>query len=158
MAATGETDPWLAGLLVEGETPMAAARIHPGIYWRGATLLVLGVALAIVVMPLGVLLIAAAGLMLCLAAVLQSYLRLALTDRRVLARYGLLVNQVVTLDLDKVESLETEQMLPGLVLGYADIVITGVGLRAFRIPFVANAEDLRRAYSERRHHAQTAKE
>lgn len=148
-------DPWLAGTLVEGERVLARGRIHTGIFWKGAALAVLGALVWIAFAPeLGAILLVLAGLVLLGANFLRGYLRFVLTNRRVLARSGVIVSQNIALALDRVESIEIERMLPGVLMGYYDVVVTGTGSRAVRIPFIANAPAIRRAHDEARYGAQ----
>jgi hypothetical protein len=74
---------------------------------------------------------------------------LVVTNKRVLARYGLLQVDVVDIHFDKIESMELERMLPGYIMGYSNIVVMGTGNRFIVIPYVANGIQLRRAYNER---------
>ena len=50
--------------------------------------------------------------------------------------------------VETVESVELERMLPGFLMGYANIVIMGTGNRYIVIPFVGNPRRLRKAYNE----------
>ena len=52
---------------------------------------------------------------------------LVLTDRRAIAKFGLLTTSAVEIRLDKVESVRVTQGLLGRLLNYGDIVITGTG-------------------------------
>lgn len=151
-------DAWLNSLLVEGESVICSAQIHPGIYWQSIAVLLIGFLLSFFVIQWGVLIMIPGGIMLCIAAILQRQLRLVLTDKRVLGRYGLVVTQTVTLGLDRLESMEIERMLPGFLMGYADIVITGTGMRIVRIPYIANTADFRRAHDALRYGASAQKD
>jgi hypothetical protein len=152
----GLDDPWLAAALVPGEHAMARARIHWGIFWPAGAVGALALVLfaAFPSLPLGWLLAVVAVLMGSVAAFLRGYLRLVITNRRALARCGVILSQNIALALDKLESIEIERMPPGMVLGYWTVVITGVGNRAFAIPYVANAPAIRRAYDTVRYGGQ----
>jgi hypothetical protein len=155
-AAHGGDDPWLAHMLVPGEHAVARARIHWAIFWPAGVVgaLALVLFLAFPALPLGWLLAGVAVLMGSVAAFLRGYLRLVITNRRALARCGVILSQNIALALDKLESIEIERMPPGMVLGYWTVVITGVGNRAFAIPYVANAPAIRRAYDTVRYGGQ----
>ena len=86
--------------------------------------------------------------MLCVAMLTQHYLILAVTNKRVLARYGLLQMDVVDIRLSKIESIDLERMLLGHILGYATVVVMGTGQRVIRVPFIGNADVFRRYYNE----------
>lgn len=81
------------------------------------------------------------------AMLTKYFLRLALSNKRVLARYGVLQVDVVDVPFNRVESVELERMLPGQIFGYANIIVMGTGNRYIRIPFVANPRAFRRAYN-----------
>ncbi len=100
------------------------------------------------VQELGILLAVVAVLMAIYATILKEILMLVVTNKRVLVRYGILQIDVVDIHFDKVESVELERMLPGYLIGYANVVIMGTGNRYIVIPYVANAVDIRRVYNE----------
>jgi hypothetical protein len=135
--------------LVEGETVLGVGRIHDGIYWPAAAVFLLGVIFALFIASrLGLLLFFVALLMALHAFARQQILLFVLTNKRVLARAGLLKIDVADIHLDKIESIEVEQMLPGYLLGYANLVVTGMGNRYISIPYVANAAAIRKAFIE----------
>ena len=114
--------------LVRGEKLLVEAEIHPAIYWKSAVVGLFGLLFHIFVAPqLALLLYGTAALMAGHATLMRKILVLALTDKRVLARYGLLQIDVVDIRFDKVESLELEQMLLGYLFGYANVVVMGTG-------------------------------
>jgi uncharacterized membrane protein YdbT with pleckstrin-like domain len=51
----------------------------------------------------------------------------AVTDKRVLARLGVIERRSMETLLSKIEAIEVEQNLPGRLLGYGTITITGTG-------------------------------
>jgi Bacterial membrane flanked domain. len=135
--------------LVPGENIVASARIHPGIYWQSAAVLFFAVLVYLfIVKELGFLLVAVALLMALYETIKKNILMLVVTNKRVLARYGILQVDVVDMHFDKIESIEMERMPPGYLMGYANVVLMGTGNRHIVIPYVANAAELRRAYNE----------
>ena len=90
----------------------------------------------------------AAALMGLYAFWRQKFFIMVLTDKRILARYGVLQMDMVDMRFDKIESMETEQMLPGYLMGYANLVVMGTGNRYITIPYVANAADMRKKFNE----------
>ena len=143
-----EEDKWLGGILIDDEKVLCNGTISAGIYWKGIAILIAGLIFLTFFKPVGVILIITGGVMLATAAFLKNYLRVVLTDKRAIARYGVIITQTTTLALDKLESIEVEKMLTGLAMGYSNIVITGTGSRIYRIPYVSNAQDLRAAYDK----------
>lgn len=134
--------------LIEGEEIVVMARIHPAIYWKSVAVIIFAVLLLFFVPMLGGFFIFVGTCMMAGAALTQHFLVLALTNKRVLARYGILQVEIVGINFRNIESLESERMLPGHIFGYANIVIQGTGQRYIRIPFVANAIEFRRAYDK----------
>lgn len=139
----------LEGMLVSGEEVILRAELHNAIYWKSVAVLVVAVFMLLIgIFPFFVLLGIVGGLMLCATILTQHYLLLAVTNKRILARYGLLQMDVVDIRLSKIESIDLERMLPGHILGYANVVIMGTGQRLIRVPYIRNAEAFRRFYNE----------
>ncbi len=135
--------------LLSGEVVISEAVIHDGIYWQSVAVFVFSIIVALfVVIELGVFLAVVSGLMALHAMIKKSILMMVVTNKRVFVRYGILQVDVVDIHFDKVESVELERMLPGYVMGYANIVLMGTGNRYIVIPYVANGPALRRAYNE----------
>ena len=146
-SSLARTDLVLGSMLVEGEKLILRGRVHWAIFWQGAAVLISALVLCAYVQELGILLGVVGVLMVLHALITRYFLLLALTNKRVLARYGLLQMEVVDMRFSKIESLELERMLPGLILGYANVVVAGVGQRTLRIPYIANATEFRQAYN-----------
>ena len=135
--------------LVSGEKIVGMAQIHWGIFWQVGALIVVSLLLFIFVAKnLGFLMLGVAIMFALYRMAIKSILLLVITNKRILFRYGLLQIDVVDLHFDKVESIELERMLPGYLLGYANVVVMGTGQRHVVIPYVANGPALRKAYSE----------
>lgn len=136
-------------VLVEGEEILVMADIHPAIYWKAVAVLIFAVLVFIFIAPmLGGFFIFVGSCMMATAALTQHFLLLALTNKRVLARYGILQVEIVGMNYRNIESVESERMLPGHIFGYANIVIQGTGQRYIRIPFVGNATEFRKVYDQ----------
>ena len=139
----------ITDMLVKGEKIVAEGQIHIGIYWQSAIVLAFAVFMALfVIFELGALLAVVAVLMFAYNAIRQSILMLVITNKRVLVRYGLLQIDVVDMRFDKIESLELERMIPGYLMGYANVVIMGTGQRFVSIPYVGNAREIRQIYNQ----------
>lgn len=139
----------LEGMLVSGEEVILRAELHNAIYWKSIAVLVVAVFMLLIgIFPFFLLFGLVGGIMLCVTILTQHYLLLAVTNKRILARYGLLQMDVVDIRLSKIESIDLERMLPGHILGYANVVIMGTGQRLIRVPYIKNAEAFRRFYNE----------
>lgn len=142
-------DPRNIPSLVEGEKVVAQAVIHPAIYWKGAAVLILGIVLLLTVFNLGVLFFLVGLFMLGIEHLTRLYLMLVVTNRRVMIRHGIFIwVDTAEMRLSQIESIETNRMLLGQLLGYGSIIITGTGNRATLVPYVANAGAVRRAVDE----------
>ncbi|MGH1455522.1 MAG: PH domain-containing protein [Alphaproteobacteria bacterium] len=135
-------------MLVKGEEVILRARLHNAIYWKSIAVLIIALLMFFIASPIGVMLFVVGALMLCVAILTQHFLLLAVTNKRVLARYGLLQMDVVDIRLSKIESIDLERMLPGHIFGYANVVVMGTGNRMIRVSYIGNAEEFRRYYNE----------
>lgn len=68
----------------------------------------------------------------------------AITDRRVLARAGVFERRSLETLLSKIEAIEVEQDLPGRLLGYGTITITGTGGTQEMLERIARPLEFRR--------------
>ena len=103
----------LARMMVSGEEVLLRARLHNAIYWKSIAVLIIAFLLFFIAIPLAVFLAVVGAFMLCISIMTKHFLLLAVTNKRVLARYGLLQMDVVDIRLSKIESIDLERMLPG---------------------------------------------
>tara|TARA_B100001093_G_scaffold497229_1_gene543918 strand:- start:380 stop:976 length:597 start_codon:yes stop_codon:yes gene_type:complete len=147
-ASNTTVDSEIQKILVDGEHVILRAKFHGAIYWKSVAVLIFSVLIGLFVHQFGILFMIVGAIMLCIAILTQHYLLLVITNKRVLARYGLLQMDVIDIRLSKIESIDLERMMPGHVFGYANVVVMGTGQRLIRIPFVKNANDFRKFYNE----------
>ena len=122
--------------LVEGETLIHRARVS---WWSQFGLLVLGAVLLIVVI----------GLFFLIAAwIAVRSTEIAITNRRVIAKFGFIKRDTVEINLDKVEALRVEQGLMGRMLNYGTIFISGAGTSVAPIRNIADPLVFRRKFME----------
>ena len=147
---TGRTIPLPSDVSVlPDEKIIRVADFHWGIYWKGLAVFAIGLLVAIPVWTMGVYIMFIASIMLLVAYMTKHYLLLILTDKRLLMRTGLIRMDTVQLSLERVESVELERTIPGMLLGYASVVITGTGSRVMAVPFVDMPQQFRRLTDER---------
>lgn len=146
----GETaDVTVRDMLAEGEKVVFWGQVHWGIYWKAVAVGTLGLLVMLfVVLELGVILLIAGAVMGAYAVLKKSILLLVLTDRRLLVRYGLLQVDVVEMKFRNIESIELGRMLPGFLMGYANVIVMGIGQRFIVIPYIANGTQFRRKFNE----------
>ena len=121
--------------LLSGEQVLHRAHVSKWSLWA---LILFGILLAPVVI----------GLFLLLAAWIQyRTTEFAVTDRRIIAKTGLVSRKTVEMFLDKVESLNVEQSVPGRVLDYGTVTIRGTGATSEPIPNISAPLTLRKRFS-----------
>ncbi len=135
-------------ILVKGEEVILKAEIHGAIYWKSVAILIFAFFVGLFILPLGILLGIVGAILLCIAILTKHFLLLVVTNKRILARYGLLQMDFVDIRLSHVESIDLEHMLPGHIFGYANVVVMGTGQRLIRVPYVSNSDEFRRYYNE----------
>lgn len=135
--------------LVEGEEILRVSIIHPGIFWKSAIVFVVGILVLPLVFVLGVMILIVAGLMAGMAWLALHYLGMIVTNRRVVIRRGMpLFSETVELRLSQIESVELMRMLPGAIMGYATVLVTGTGSRVIGVPYISGADAFRAVLDE----------
>lgn len=114
--------------LVANERVVRMGKIHWGIYipgaiWCGLGLLLLGTDAA----PVGVIFFLVGALLLSRAFLYSISTELAVTDKRVIAKFGLMRRQTIELLHSKVEGLTVDQGILGRVLNFGTVVVNGTG-------------------------------
>jgi uncharacterized membrane protein YdbT with pleckstrin-like domain len=115
-------------VLIGGEQVLYRARISR---WSLAPLLLLGILL----LPIAVGLI-----FLIWAWARYASTELAITNKRVIAKTGLIERKTVEMFIAKVESIQVEQSVLGRLLNYGTVVISGTGIHS--APFMSIADPL----------------
>jgi uncharacterized membrane protein YdbT with pleckstrin-like domain len=72
----------------------------------------------------------------------------AVTDKRIIAKTGLISRNTVEMFLDKVESLNVEQSIPGRILNYGTVTIRGTGATSEPIKSISAPLVLRKHFME----------
>ncbi len=135
-------------LLVDGEKILERGVISNAIYWKSIVVLIIGFIVLFFVHQLGILLGIVSVFMFAYATIAKEILMFVLTDRRIFVRYGILQVDVVDMRFDKIESVELERMLPGFILGYANLVVMGTGQRYIVLPYIQNGVQIRRRFND----------
>ena len=100
---------------------------------------------------LGLVLLAAWGLGLVFW--LAAYIRyktteLAVTNKRVIAKFGFISRRTVEINVGKVESIQVQQGILGRIFDYGSLVISGAGTPQAPVPGISNPMGFRRAFME----------
>src|SRR4030095_14298297 len=84
-------------------------------------------------------------LVIVVALVRRSSTELAVTNRRVIAKFGLIARSTVEMNLAKIESIRVEQTVMGRLFGFGSISVTGTGATMDPIHFIADPIAFRQA-------------
>ena len=122
--------------LIDGEVIVHRARLT---WWSQSGLIIIGV----------VLLVAVVGLFFLIAAyVRMKSTEIAITNKRIIAKFGFISRNTVEINLDKVEALRVDQSMWGRFLNYGTILISGVGSTIDPIRSIADPLVFRRKFME----------
>ena len=122
--------------LIEGEQILHRARVS---WWSQFGLVLLGILLLVVVIGLGFLIV---------AWIKVRSTEIAITNRRVIAKFGFIKRHTVEINLEKVEALKVEQGFWGRMLNYGTIFISGAGTSVAPIADIADPLVFRRKFME----------
>ena len=107
--------------------------------WSQAPMIALGVVLLPVVIglvPLGI------------AYVRYKSTELAVTNKRVICKFGFVRRETVEININKVESIQVHQGILGRMFDFGSLVISGGGNPQAPIPGISNPMGFRRAFME----------
>jgi uncharacterized membrane protein YdbT with pleckstrin-like domain len=100
---------------------------------------------------LGFLLLAAYGLGLIfwlIAYIKYKTTELAITNKRVIAKFGFISRRTIEININKVESIQVDQTLLGRIFNYGTLVISGAGNPQAPIPGISQPIQFRKAFLE----------
>lgn len=120
---------YVDNVLIKDEQVLHRARVS---VWSLLPLLVLGV-LLLPVFGLGLVLFAVAWIR-------YATTELAVTNKRVIAKTGLIRRQTIEMFLAKVESVQVDQSILGRIFNYGTVLISGTGVHS--APFKSIADPL----------------
>lgn len=128
---------YVQSVIVPGERVVASAQTHWFIYVRPVFWLLLGLVF-LVILPVGLALLLLASIDLVRAILYATSTELAVTNRRVIAKFGFIRRNTVELRNDRIESLHVNQGILGRIFNFGSLVITGSGGTNAPIPYIAN--------------------
>jgi uncharacterized membrane protein YdbT with pleckstrin-like domain len=127
-------------VLQPGETIVYTTKLHWIVFSRAIFLLIICVVLAIAAwsqtdkqnISLALAIAAAIFVLLALASAFSAFVRrvtteLAITDRRVIYKVGLISRHTIEMNRRQVESVDVDQSIFGRMIGYGTIIIRGTG-------------------------------
>ncbi len=126
---------YVEGALTKGEQVIYQGKIS---LWSLSPLLVFGL---IFLAAWGL------GLLLWIAAAIKYFTtELAITNKRVIAKFGLISRSTVEINLQKIESIQVRQGILGRIFNYGSIVVSGAGNPQAPIPGISSPLQFRRAF------------
>ncbi len=89
------------------------------------------------------------GLLFWLAAVIRyKCTELAITNKKIIAKFGFIHRATIELLLPKVESIQVKQSLFGRILNYGSIIVSGAGNPQAPVPGISDPIQFRRKFME----------
>jgi uncharacterized membrane protein YdbT with pleckstrin-like domain len=128
---------YVEGALVRDEKILHIGRIS---LWSLAHLFIFGV-LLLPVLGIGLILLAT-------ALIRYKTTELAITSRRVIAKFGFISRRTVEINIAKVESTQVDQGILGRMFNYGTLMISGAGDPQAPIPGISDPMAFRRAFIE----------
>jgi uncharacterized membrane protein YdbT with pleckstrin-like domain len=112
--AEGAVTGYVEGILQPNEQVLSVGKMHKVIYLRGLAVVVIGLILL--------------GLIVLFRAWVEKVTtEIAVTNRRVIQKKGLIRRQTGEMKMHKVESVQVEQTILGRLLDYGSISVRGTG-------------------------------
>jgi uncharacterized membrane protein YdbT with pleckstrin-like domain len=125
---------YVEGALIPGETVTYTGNIS---LWGLSHLIILGILLA----PVGI------GLVLLLMAYIRyKTTELAVTNKRVIAKFGFISRHTIEMNINKVESIQVVQSVMGRLLNFGTLTIAGTGTQQAPIPGISDPMGFRKAF------------
>jgi uncharacterized membrane protein YdbT with pleckstrin-like domain len=81
-----------------------------------------------------------------IAAVRYLTTELAITNKRVIAKFGLISRSTIEINLQKIESIQVNQGILGRIFNFGSIVVSGAGNPQAPIPGISSPLQFRRAF------------
>lgn len=97
---------------------------------------------------LGIALLICGILILIQPFIVKETTELVITNRRIIAKFGLISRYTIEINLPKVESISVSQTMMGRILNYGDLEIVGTGGTREPIPYVRYPLVFRRKFDE----------
>ncbi len=128
---------YVDSVLISGESVLHRGRVS---LWPHAMKLALG----IVLLPLFGL-----GLVfLVWVYIIYKTTEIAITNKRIIAKFGFVSRSTIEINLPKIESLQVDQSVAGRLLSYGTLVVAGAGTPNLRIPGIADPLRFRKHFME----------
>lgn len=80
------------------------------------------------------------------AAIRYFTTELAITNKRVIAKFGLISRQTIEINLQKIESIQVNQGIAGRIFNFGSVIVSGAGNPQAPIPGISSPLQFRRAF------------
>lgn len=137
---------YIEGALIKGEKVIYTGNIS---LWSLAPLIVFGL-VTIWIFGLGL-------IFWVMAFIRYKTTELALTNKRIIAKFGFISRQTIELNISKVESIQVHQGILGRIFNFGTLVISGAGNPQAPVPGINDPMSFRRAFMESQDSAGEAK-
>jgi uncharacterized membrane protein YdbT with pleckstrin-like domain len=87
-------------------------------------------------------------LFLLMAYIYYKTTELAITNKRIIAKFGFISRKTVEINITKVESIQVDQGILGRIFNFGTLVVSGAGNPQAPIPGISNPLQFRRAFTE----------
>ncbi|MGL4291686.1 MAG: PH domain-containing protein [Phreatobacter sp.] len=135
---------YITNSLGPGEEIVHEATIHWIAYFWPAVTVLAGLGATILLPPYGAVVLALGALWLLGAWILTRSTELAVTSRKVVAKWGLIARSTIEQRLEKVDSISVDQTFWGRILNFGHVTIHGTGINATPIKRIADPLTFRR--------------
>ena len=89
------------------------------------------------------------GIILWIIAAIRYFTtELAITNKRVIAKFGLISRSTIEINLHKIETIQVHQGILGRVFNFGSIIVSGAGNPKAPIPGISNPLDFRKKFIE----------
>jgi uncharacterized membrane protein YdbT with pleckstrin-like domain len=87
------------------------------------------------------------GLLFWIAAAIRYFTtELAITNKRVIAKFGLISRSTIEINIQKIESIQVNQGILGRIFNFGSIVVAGAGSPQAPVPGISSPLQFRRAF------------
>jgi uncharacterized membrane protein YdbT with pleckstrin-like domain len=135
---------YVANSLGPDERVVYEASMHWIIYGWALLLATIGIVATLVLPPVGLAILAAGIVWMLFIRVARGSTELAVTNHKVVAKWGFITRQTIEQRLEKIDAIEVMQGFFGRVLDFGDLMIHGTGIDTVPIRTVAAPLTFRR--------------
>jgi uncharacterized membrane protein YdbT with pleckstrin-like domain len=80
------------------------------------------------------------------AAIKYFTTELAITNKRIIAKFGLISRTTIEINLQKIESIQVNQGILGRIFNFGSVIVTGAGNPQAPVPGISSPLNFRRAF------------